>query len=727
MKQLSIFVITLYLFASLIGMFNTTLFKTNSLLKIKNKETTDDSKILWKGWIKYFHFESFKVIKRPNEFFINKAFFNQRVTKEELNSKSENIFNYINDKYSFYGVLLPQTLNILSERNSHYDKTLETMDIDMIKPLDTKEPLKGSIKDLGTFNEGSCISVLQLIPLTYNKDFLPIKDDASNTKNESWIICFENDTEKEKFYATLITYKMLRQKEQGVDVALRQSDMSALQPEKTPPFERYEGVDADPAKDGYLQLIQDWTKCTLKCGGGESFQQWRCIPNKEGGKPCSGELIRKKPCNSDPCPGVSVKKEEEDTKDKKDNEESIKFKPIFKSMPFIDRPQQDIPCQIKESDVLYEKFDTKSELYVKIPGRVVMNTQTISLFEDSSYDNAVFSFNLNRSILNPDANDECCFFMRSQNKSTKICALADCGTKADPKFLNNWKYSFSLFKNKCYRKPKSEVVNENIQEEKEKQPEISSTLSSMNIEESEVNEREKIIESKLSSDNSASLQSKFMKTEQTALKAITREFNLEERLKREEMMKAKEETKTLIKKMNFEKEKKEKLEEAIEEKETQGNKYKEERQEKKATNNIITETEKMINKKRVALKKKIMEIRKMTERRKRLIENKINLIRGKMTQEIVQASKVGKTETCKTTMVNQTLMNAYCDENIINDFNRNKDCKTKDGFCYICCESEFGTVQYNNRAKCYDMCDGGEEKKEEDDKPRGDWIWKKNN
>ena len=47
------------------------------------------------------------------------------------------------------------------------------------------------------------------------------------------------------------------------------------------------------------------------------------------------------------------------------------------------------------------------------------------------------------------------------------------------------------------------------------------------------------------------------------------------------------------------------------------------------------------------LKKKILEIRKMTQRRKRLIENKISLIRGKMAQEIVTASKSGDINVCK--------------------------------------------------------------------------------
>ena len=129
----------------------------------------------------------------------------------------------------------------------------------------------------------------------------------------------------------------------------------------------------------------------------------------------------------------------------------------------------------------------------------------------------------------------------------------------------------------------------------------------------------------------------------------------------------------------------------------------------------------------MALKKKILEIRKMTERRKRLIENKINLIRGKMTEKIVEANKTGSPETCLTTRDSkQADINTYCDSNIITDFTKNLDCKKKDNFCYICCETEFGTAQFNLRSICYDKCDG-DKKKVEEEKPAGDWLFKKYN
>jgi len=89
-------------------------------------------------------------------------------------------------------------------------------------------------------------------------------------------------------------------------------------------------------------------------------------------------------------------------------------------------------------------------------------------------------------------------------------------------------------------------------------------MAAMNIEEDEVDEREKLIENKLNEEMELSLENKVQKVQQASLRAITRELNLEERLRREEMMKAKEETKVLMKKMKVETEKKEKIEQAIE-------------------------------------------------------------------------------------------------------------------------------------------------------------------
>jgi len=40
--------------------------------------------------------------------------------------------------------------------------------------------------------------------------------------------------------------------------------------------------------DGYWVVKQDWSSCTLACGGGTQTLHRECIPPLTGGKPCAG-------------------------------------------------------------------------------------------------------------------------------------------------------------------------------------------------------------------------------------------------------------------------------------------------------------------------------------------------------------------------------------------------------------------------------------------------------
>ena len=64
-------------------------------------------------------------------------------------------------------------------------------------------------------------------------------------------------------------------------------------------------VKVNKMTDGYWMILQDWSQCTKKCGGGLSYRHLMCIPPKNGGKQCVGQPIRTRPCNPEPCPTVS--------------------------------------------------------------------------------------------------------------------------------------------------------------------------------------------------------------------------------------------------------------------------------------------------------------------------------------------------------------------------------------------------------------------------------------
>lgn len=92
-------------------------------------------------------------------------------------------------------------------------------------------------------------------------------------------------------------------------------------------------VTLDSPTDGYWIKLQDWSTCTLKCGGGTQSYHRMCVPPKNNGKPCQGESILIHRCNEHPCPSIKSPNAGKD----KDDEAA---KPIVKVMPFSNRYQK---------------------------------------------------------------------------------------------------------------------------------------------------------------------------------------------------------------------------------------------------------------------------------------------------------------------------------------------------------------------------------------------------
>jgi len=218
-------------------------------------------------------------------------------------------------------------------------------------------------------------------------------------------------------------------------------------------IQRYHGPGAKPHYDGYWVKISDWSQCTLKCGGGLSYQQWVCIPPRRNGRACVGAPIRTRPCNEQPCPlsneyGTSFQA----------NENNTVLPPVYKMIPFSNRPQRYIKCQIKESDVLYKDWSNPHlKEPVKTPARLVMNNATISLYQDEAYTSSLFTFRLQLTTISKDQKDECCFVLKSNNQRFELCSFEkDCGTPKKPKFYNDWSKDFSFFASSCYDPPNAE-------------------------------------------------------------------------------------------------------------------------------------------------------------------------------------------------------------------------------------------------------------------------------
>jgi len=129
--------------------------------------------------------------------------------------------------------------------------------------------------------------------------------------------------------------------------------------------------DENANQDGEWVIIQEWGPCSLTCGGGKSYLQRLCKPPKGNGKPCEGDTVLEKPCNTHACPIPYT--------DEKD-EKIEKLKPIYKDMRVSDRFQRFEMCVIKEEELDLNFINPADGTNQRFTVRVAMNNKTISIF-----------------------------------------------------------------------------------------------------------------------------------------------------------------------------------------------------------------------------------------------------------------------------------------------------------------------------------------------------------
>ena len=339
MKQMCIFLLLLNIFNIFLCL--ETLSQSE---KFHNKQpssslgpTLPDVASYWEGWIHYYHYSNDTTISHPKYFFQNNEFFKQRVPFSVIKKADTYGSLIIPNKSSFYAVLTPETLLIFSTRDDSMKKQTDELRYEFINPIPEDAFLEGGIHDLGNFAIGSCFEIKAKIP--NGRDV----GDTSSLEKSTWVFCLNKIKDKEKLMKLLIKLKFKQQRKfgefkTGDSIKMEKKtknlgDILAKAKTKIPEDDKKSGAVENPT-DGFWLLLQNWTSCTLKCGGGQSFQQWRCIPPKNGGKPCVGDAIRIRSCNTQKCPGVNallnmMKMAEPET-----------LKPIVKVGPFSSRLQK---------------------------------------------------------------------------------------------------------------------------------------------------------------------------------------------------------------------------------------------------------------------------------------------------------------------------------------------------------------------------------------------------
>ncbi len=304
---------------------------------------------------------------------------------------------------------------------------------------------KSGIADFGNFDEGFCL-----------------KFSTKNLDKYVYIICFDSNEDKSYVLNLAREIKLEEQINDGiienVDYYTKEKEtLSGIFGKKA---ENQEKKDDLKLTDGYWIILQNWSQCNLKCGGGTTTLHRMCVPPKNRGKPCQGEAIIHKSCNTHECPN-SINTQE-NAFNKKETEI---LKPIVKVMAFTDSPQRYTKCKIKETDMMIHLksndlnnlknpiLNGKNIIYkmgdIKIPSRVIMNNSTLTIYSGDHYETMYQTYNLkNSKMLLDKYKKDCLLLFEGSKKSVTLCTF---NFEKNSKLLEDWLYDFDLFKNKCYR------------------------------------------------------------------------------------------------------------------------------------------------------------------------------------------------------------------------------------------------------------------------------------
>jgi hypothetical protein len=520
--------------------------------------------------------------------------------------------------------------------------------------------------------------------------------------NQVWVICLDTEKEKSQLMSTIVNLKLKLQHSQGIYLEVqngkpKQQGQAGSLNEMTSAH-HFGPNSTNSTLDGYWVLLQDWTQCTLKCGGGQQFQQLMCVPPKEGGKPCQGTAIRTRPCNTQACPQVQTLQKAVSplAPGKADNST---LAPIIKMMAVSKRPQRYEKCLIKETDVLMEKDDLSTQnmpIKPRVPVRLVMNDKTISAYVDDTLNNRAITFLLDESAFIRINGEKRCFKLKNNLKFALFCQLDS--QSAD--FLEEWDYDFNLFKNQCRKKrsKSDKILPEQKKLEAEFKNKVDQVKADIVMEIAQKNK--KIVEE----NEEIKLTKKVQQVQSTSMMALQKETKLEELLEREEEAKEDSETKELETLIDQEKKKEECLNKALKEKELENQMNLAKSHAEDAIKNIQEKTKKDIAIKRLEIKKKIAEMRKKQDRKKASLRSQIMTIRTTIATKLNEYSKNGNPDTCINNSTDAQ-RESYCGTHFAANYVKFQDCMLSDSFCYVCCENEFGDFHVLERDKCYAKCD----------------------
>lgn len=475
------------------------------------------------------------------------------------------------------------------------------------------------------------------------------------------------------------------------------------------------------AADGYWVVLQNWTQCSLKCGGGDQTLHLMCMPPKDGGKPCKGEAIRKRPCNSQACPkpagsasipglstivGVNGKQPKME-------------KPIIKVMPISNKPQRFDKCYLKETDVFVVLNTSNGPVGAeemiannpKIPVRIVMNNKSVAFYKDESLKTNIMSLSLETTEFVRINKNNSCFLFQGKSGSSRIivCSMDSNGKN----FIEEWDYDYSLFKHQCNEKRPVIKSKDNTEIQKKYKEKLNA------IKEEIIEEKHQKARKESAKSEELTIKKKVDQTQAMTVLAIQKEIKLEQMLEKEEMAKEKDEQEELDVQLKNEKKKNDVLMNSIKEKQLEDQYNISKENAENAIKKLKEEAKNTIMKKRNEIKNRITQMRQKNERKKAAIKSKIISMRTETAEKLHKFSKKGDIERCfipnptpksdadQKKMANkpykdqQNQIEVVCAASFSTNVAKFIECKTPESYCYICCETEFGEMHLVDREKCY--------------------------
>jgi hypothetical protein len=677
--------------------------------------------VYFEGWLKYFHFlpNGVQTAKsKPRYFFENEAFSQQtsQVDAKEAaadKSKDDQFGSWlIPNNSTFWAVAHRDNLNFIASRDKAFLKVTDSLKIQLIHNIPDDANFKGGVKDLGKFSEGYCFTVTTTDPIDFFTMTLSEPVPQKGTE-KVWYVCSDNEEIKNKFMNLVVKLRLKAQHEVGLWLRINNPPKKKLMSDSVHP--KIGNLDpTSPAGEkvnGFWVLLQDWSSCTKKCGGGLQYMQLMCSPPRNGGTPCDGEALRTKKCNDQDCPGVSEAKQVLPKAKGKNY-----GKPIVKVMPISTRPLRYDKCHIKEIDAIFTKWDkvTGFNGYNKFPTRVVMNEKTITMFTDETMATMLGTFVIkNTELFQSNTKPTSCFVLNSDTIKGEFCNI-DAANKFD--FVAEWRYDFNLFRNQCHTDRKTVALSD--KEENGLKKELQDRINGAKLE--VVKERANKIKKKIEEPDIRRVDA----LQQTTLLAMKKELNIDELLQKEESAKESEESANSISEIEKEKKKNDCLVANIAEREIEDQYTVLKGQQDKELKAMKQQSQKQVLAKRNNVKLKIIKMRKKQQRKTKELTAQIQVMRTKVAGDLAKWNKAGDIGQCfKNTgsKDDQGKVDSYCANHLTEaPPSKLQECRSEENFCYVCCETEFGDMHVKEREKCYDKC---EFVPDEDKKPAGFWQW----